>query len=96
MKRFEELVSRCKCAVTLAAREHTVNYQTIAEYIDDILARGGADEIDEDTVKRAVAADVLYEVQFYDHTPVGFYRVYGATAEEAVERALAVLDRRRP
>ena len=92
MTKFEALVARCKASVTLTARDHTSNYEALDDYIS--AARSERFVITDDVARHAIEAGVLYEVQFYPETPRGFYRVYGATAEEAIDAALALLDER--
>lgn len=49
---------------------------------------------DEAEAKRAEATDSVWEIQWYPHTPVGFYKVCAATFSRALEFALEVQRRK--
>lgn len=80
---FEELVARCKASVTLTVNGHRDMYETPEEFIRD------ASDVAPETLERFKAGADVYELQFYPHTPVGFYRVWGTTLAEVLTQAEA-------
>ena len=55
--------------------EHTTNYESIAEYLVDV-------PIEELSVKEkqlCIDTNSIWEMQVYDKTPVGFYKIYSPT-----------------
>lgn len=68
MEDFERLVALCKADVHLAVNEHKANYQTVAEFFEEMIARG-MDRPEE--LARMVAADTIYTLQVYPRTPIG-------------------------
>lgn len=84
---IQNIIDRCKCGVYLTVNEHRDVYETVKEKIQEINERNSEPEINETLAKRLIAANCIYELQFYPDTPVGFYIVYGATLDEVIEKA---------
>lgn len=90
---FPKIVDRCKASVHLTANQHLAYYDPLDRYIDEDANRSGSN-IDIRQRDRILAAGIIYELQFYPDSPVGFYRVYGTTMDEVIARAGAILDSR--
>jgi hypothetical protein len=71
---------------------HKAGYQSVAEYLAaDFAVRVVSDEFESDEARqRAIDTGALVEIQWYPATPIGFFRVYGPTFEEALAYALRV------
>lgn len=89
---MEEIIKRCKCGVFLSVNEYRDYYDTITDAVKEHKERNLGD-ISSDLEARIIAADTLYELQFYPDTPVGFHVVYGTSLDEVVEGAKVILNR---
>ena len=90
---FPAIVESCKASVHLTANQHLSYYDPLDRYIDEDANRDKDDQmVSPEQRKRIIAAGVIYELQFYPDSPVGFYRVYGTTMDEVVAAAGAILD----
>ena len=81
---IEELVGRCKASVHLDVNQHKAYYQKLDEYLNEHERKN---DIDPKELEAMLAADTMYELQFYPSTPVGFYVVYGLTLESVLAQA---------
>ena len=93
---IEELIKKCKCGIYLTVNKHKNVYQPTKEAIEetndfDKRANGHhtdyEPEIDEETAKRMIELDCIYELQFYPDTPIGSYSVWGTSLEEVLKKA---------
>ncbi len=94
--KLERIVAHCKASVTVTANEHTVNYRTVKEHMDDfygepITQAGCISDSQTDVVERCIKAGVVWEVQAYPSTPIGSYTTIGSTMDEALDVMLEVL-----
>lgn len=77
-----------KASMIIRHNDHTTMYMSIAEYLDtDIFG----DESKE-AKQECIAADELWELQWYPDTPIGFYKVFGPSLERCLEKAKQVED----
>lgn len=84
------ILARCKCSVTLTVNDHRNVYLSVADKIkeeNDI----EAGVIPPDLAARMITAGTIVELQFYPDTAIGFYRVYGASLDEVLTKAVEVL-----
>ena len=65
--------------------QHKSYYLSLADYIEQDGER--FDFKDDDAKARAIAADELWEIQWYPNTPVGFCCVAAPTLDEALALA---------
>jgi hypothetical protein len=79
--------------VTIIVNRHRDYYQTAEDYIDnDIETRcSSGQEVSDDIRGKIIAADSLIEIQFYPHTPIGFYSVYHYDMDKALDKCLKIL-----
>ena len=94
MSLLSELVSRCKCGVHLHANDHLDVYQTIEEAVHELEGIGFA--IDPDMRAKIIETGMLIDLQFYPHTPVGFYKVIHYDIEAALQEAIDCLNAQEP
>lgn len=86
----EAMLPPHKGSLSIEHNEHTTNYQTVAEYLSDTQWAPSEDEWVTPTSKeRAIATNSLWTMRVYPNTPVGFYRLAGATLEELLVAACA-------
>ena len=74
---MEEIIKQCKAGVYLTVNRHKDMYDTTENAVNKINEYDP--EIDEELKNRMIKEDCIYELQFYQHTPIGFYRVYGTS-----------------
>jgi len=80
-----------KAELSITHNAHKTNYETVADTLAwrkaSAVYCGAQEEMDE-----LKAGDEMWEVHWYPDTPVGFYVVYAATLERALERALELAN----
>ena len=83
-----QLVARCKGAVHVTVNNHTSRYQSVGDYIADMVDANQVepDDGDRDAFARCIEADTIWEVVAYTDTPVGSYQTYGATLDDALDQ----------
>lgn len=86
MTTIDDLISKCKGGVYLTVNDHKNSYQNVEEYFDDISGHREI-EIYEKEYELMKENDIVYELQFYPNTPVGFYHVYGSSLEYVLGKA---------
>lgn len=82
---FDEIVKRCKASVTLTVNDHRTEYINVQQYLER------DEDVTPEDLRRMIEAGTIYELQFYPDTPVGFYRVYGISFDEVVQKAGDIL-----
>ena len=88
MDKLIELISRCKCEVTVTANEHRTSYVKLEEWLADSEKHGGL-EINPSIRQKMVETDTMINIQFYPDTPVGFYDIYHYDLDAALDQALS-------
>lgn len=88
-KKLEELVRLCKGSVTVEFNDHTTNYQTVADCLAANFG-GRYDDIDDRVKAEMIKHSRIVEVQFYPHTPIGFYVIVHYDLNEALDEALEI------
>ena len=91
MTGLERIVSHCKGSVTVEVNGHTTSYYTVAQHFEDVAQYVEFDDDDKAAIARCIAADTVWEIQAYPHTPIGSHVCYGATLKEAVDAMLATM-----
>lgn len=74
-------------SLSLSFNEHENYYLTIEDHFEE-RPSGRNDWISEEERAKAIAANTVWSAHLYPDTPIGFYRILGASLE-AVIRALA-------
>lgn len=85
MSSLELIGQHCKGSVYLTINPHRVNYESIFDYLED-------EEVDLEILDIMTKEDVLYELQFYPETPIGFYVVHHWDLESCIEIAVGILE----
>lgn len=84
---LHELISKCKCGVSIEINNHRNYYYSVKKYLEEF----PNDEIS-DINPRALSImekkDTIVEIQFYPDTPISFYKVYHYDLEEALKICL--------
>ena len=86
---MEEIIKKCKCSVTLNVNDYRDCYQTIKEAIEE--ENRNEPIIEPELAERMIKENMFISLQFYPDTPIGFYKVYGTTFKEVVDKALLIL-----
>lgn len=90
--KLKELLSLCKCSVSIVVNNHRDYYQTVEQYMNDNSFNEIAwNETEKEIRNKIIETDNLIEIQFYPITPVGFYSVYHYDINEAINEALNIL-----
>lgn len=84
MKRIMEM---CKCGVHLTINNHRDYYQKIEEFVSEHSV-----EADDGVIEKIIETDTIVELQFYPHTPIGFYIVHHYDIDLAIAEALEILN----
>ncbi|MEV8518651.1 hypothetical protein ABZR86_02525 [Dyella marensis] len=69
--------------------EQAPNYQTASKWIEE--ERQDFDDVPAEELQRMKDADTIWCLHVYPDTPIGFWRIYGATIESVIDRAMAML-----
>jgi hypothetical protein len=67
---------------------HRASYESVTEYAAKDEPPDGFES--DEARQRAIDTDSVVEIQWYPATPIGFFRVYAPTLEEALAYALKV------
>jgi hypothetical protein len=74
-----------KCGLYLTHNEHRDFYESAEEYIYN---RGfEAEFISPEEMKKAIAEDSIWQLQWYPETPIGFHKICAASLE-AIQEAI--------
>lgn len=74
------------CGFYLTHNEHRDYYESVEQW-DEL--RGNGDWVSEEERAKAIAADELWEIQWYPSTPIGFFRVLGSSLTAVLAAARA-------
>lgn len=85
-----QLITACRCEVSVSVNTHRNYYQSIEQYLGD---RGENGEEDADVRAEMIAHDTLIEVQAYPTTPVGFYAARHWDLQTALRLVLDAVSR---
>jgi hypothetical protein len=83
---MKEIIEKCKCGVYLEANKYRDYYDSIEQAVE----KEGVE--DKELADRIIKENSLISLQFYPDTPIGFYKVYGTTFDEVVQKAKEVLS----
>jgi hypothetical protein len=85
LEKFQAIIDHCKCEVSLEVRPNETMYQTVEAYFDDHF-QGEGDESDKFEMAACIEAGVIYVMQAYPRTPIGFYVTHGPSLGYVVDR----------
>lgn len=96
MDKLKELLSRCKCSVTLTVNDHRDYYETAEQALDEAAGQDSLPEIEPEIRAAMIAADTIIKLQFYPTTPIGFYSIWHHDLDAALDIALGCFKQTDP
>lgn len=79
-------LAELKCiSFSIEFQPQASNYETVEDY----LTRSEVEEVTPEDREEMIRRDVIWSLQWYPHTPIGFCAVAAATLERCIELALA-------
>lgn len=91
--KIAELAGLCAAGVALEINPHKNYYDSVQQYLTDKVGEP-ADDIDIDIYNQMIKQDCIIEIQFYQHSPIGFDVVYHHNLNEALNQALELALKR--
>jgi hypothetical protein len=91
-EKLKKLISLCRCSVYLEVNKHKDYYMTAEEELKEKDGRECPPEINDDVRKIMIETNTIVCIQFYPHTPVGFYVVYHYDLDKCLDDALSCFD----
>jgi hypothetical protein len=91
--KIKELLSLCKCGVSIAINEHRNLHQSVAEALEDTQNLSCPPDITHDVRAKMIETDTIVVLHFYPLTPVGFYEVWHYDLDAALDEALATVKK---
>ena len=91
IEKLDKIVSLCKGSVNITFNDHTTNYSTVEEELQQNHFNR-YDDISEDVKKEMIRRNTMVEVQCYDQTPVGFFLVVHYDLDKALDDMLETLE----
>ena len=88
-EKLQAIIDACKCEVILTVRENETSYQSIEEYLSLICP--DPDDADKFGIEQCIEAGIIYQLQAYPDTPIGFYCAFGPSLEGVVEQVFGAL-----
>jgi hypothetical protein len=88
LNKVDQLISLCKGEIIITINPHTVSYESIEAYLAENI-----NEIEKDIIDEIIKTGRLIEIQFYPHTPIGFYHYYHYDFTLAIDEALALVSK---
>ena len=89
MDKLKKLADLCKGEVSITINGNRSSYLDVKEELDFLDVKHG--EISPEILSEMIRCDTIVHVQFYPHTPVGFYTVFHYDIDQALTKALAIL-----
>ena len=83
LEKLQAIIDHCKCDVMLNVRENTSCYQSIEDFFKTVCP--DPDDEDKRVIKECLAAGIIYSIQAYPQTPIGFHVIYGPSLESVVD-----------
>ena len=97
---IKKLSALCKAGVHIEINGHKDMYQSVDSYLSDYAnyPAGMRDkvieklDISKSVYSKMVELDTVVKVQFYPHTPIGSYTVYGFDVDSVIDECIAVIE----
>ena len=90
MEKFKELISLCKCSVSIHVNDHKdAYYESVKDYISD----EDAEDIEPEVYAKMVELNTCVEIYAYPTTPIGSYKIYHYDVDLAVEKMLEIIKK---
>lgn len=92
MDKLNQLISECKCGISLFVNDHKDCYQTARERIYDKKETFGEAITASDEIKqKMIELDTIIYLSFYPDTPIGSVDIYHYDVNMAIDQALAYI-----
>ena len=89
MNNLKELLSLCKCQVSVTVNDHRNDYHNAKQYLDEIeFCYGEPIGIEPDVLKKMIKLDTVVCVRAYNETAIGFYESYHYDMDTAIKEVL--------
>ncbi len=92
MEKLQKLLDKCKCGVYLTVNQHRNYYQTAEEALKEKEGYECPPEIEPEVRAAMINKNVIIDLQFYPHTPIGSYNIYHYDLDMALDEALDCFD----
>ncbi len=92
MEKLQKLLDKCKCGVNLTVNQHRNYYQTAEEALKEKEGYECPPEIEPEVRAAMIDKNVIIDLQFYPHTPIGSYNIYHYDLDMALDEALDCFD----
>lgn len=89
MEKLQKLLDKCKCGVHLTVNQHRDYYQTAEEELKEKEGYECPPEIEPEVRAVMIEKNIIIDLQFYPHTPIGSYSIYHYDLDMALDEALA-------
>lgn len=89
-----EILKSVKCGFSLEINRHKNFYLTVGKQFEEWKDTQSSiyEEITSDMRQKMIELDTIIEIQFYMHTPVGFYSVFHYDLERALDECLEIIN----
>jgi len=75
----------------LTHNQHKDVYETVKSWVEDAHPAYASNSfVSAEDMQKCIDTDECWELQWYPHTPVGFYKVCGSTLELVLNKALEI------
>lgn len=92
--KLKEILSLCKCSVSLEINKHRDYYQTVEEHLrDDIDTHCCPPEISDEVRGKMIESNTIVNLHFYPNTPMGFYDIYHYDLDACLDIALNMIKK---
>lgn len=97
---LKKICELCKAGVHIDVNGHKDIYISVDDYLADEadVSLGMKElvmaelEISADVYDKMISLDTVIKAQFYPHTPIGSYTVYGFDVDNVIDRCVAILE----
>lgn len=87
-----KLIQTCKCGVYLTVNPHRDSYETVEQYFNsNPINQENLIDIDKDVYDMMKKLNMIIELQFYPHTPIGSYTIFHYDIDMILNEALSIL-----
>lgn len=89
--KLKYLIDNCKCGVTITINDHKTMYQTVTEYLNDLVKNLDAN-IDDNDRFEMIQRDTVIEIQLFPSTPRISYEILHYDLDMALDEAINILN----
>ncbi len=89
MDKLLKLKEFCKCGIFLTINQHRDYYESVETYMGN---QQDTADLKKEILQKMIEKNIIIELQFYPHTPIGSYSIYHYDIEAALDIALEILE----